>query len=461
MTPSASSTIAAVATPIGHGAVGLIRVSGPLGPDVLHHLFVSSRPGFVRCRPYRLHHGHLHDGSGRLLDEVLLCHMPAPRAFTGEDVMEINCHGSPAILQSILEILQTRGIRAADPGEFTQRAFLNGRMDLTQAEAVAEVINAVTPTGVLLAQKKLSGGLRRLIQSLRAELEDLRARLCLAVDFPEEDVECLDPRDFQRSLDSVGARLRELLANREATRIWARGALCVLAGPVNAGKSSLLNAFLGRERAIVSDAPGTTRDYIEAALTLRGLGIRMVDTAGIRQSEDAVELAGLAAGDELRAEADLVLFVLDGSLPLTAQEACAPSRFMPERTLVVMNKADLPRARPDPAGLFTDQGFEVLPVSAKTAQGLEVLRERIRARLTAQTPAPGADMLTPNLRQTEALQRAVSEIEELTRDIRGHAPYDLLGVRLESVCSILAHITGEIASEDVLRDIFSRFCIGK
>ncbi len=455
------STIAAVATPAGHGAVGVIRVSGPLGPDVLHKLFTSSRPDFVRCRPYRLHHGHLFDGSGRVLDEVLICHMPGPGSFTGEDVMEINCHGSPVILQSILESLQSHGIRAAAPGEFTQRAFLNGRMDLTQAEAVAEIINAVTPTAALLAQAKLAGGLRQRIQTLRGNLENLRAQLCLAVDFPEEDVECLAPGDFLLALGMVGESLRELLANRETNRIWEQGALCVLTGPVNAGKSSLLNAFLGRKRAIVSDIPGTTRDYIEATITLGGLTIRLVDTAGIRQSDDVVELAGLAAGHEMRTEADLVLLVLDGSLPFTDHEPPALDKFISEQTLVVLNKADLALAEPDPAEYFTSRGFEVLRISVKTDQGLDMLRERIRVRLTAQAPAPSVDTLAPNLRQSAALQQALSEIKALIRDIRARIPYDVLGVRLESICSILAEITGEITSENVLRDIFSRFCIGK
>ncbi|HDQ40829.1 MAG TPA: tRNA uridine-5-carboxymethylaminomethyl(34) synthesis GTPase MnmE [Desulfonatronum sp.] len=456
-----TETIAAVATPVGHGAVGLIRISGPHSLNAVLRLFTSSRPNVTCLKPYRLHHGHLRDSSGRILDEVLVSFMPGPGSFTGEDVVEINCHGSPVILRSVLEALQTLDVRAADPGEFTQRAFLNGRMDLTQAEAVAEVINAVTPTAALLAQTKLAGSLHERIQSLKSALEDLRAQLCLAVDFPEDEVECLAPETFLNAMTGVQEQVLSLLRNHETTRIWNDGALCVLTGPVNAGKSSLLNALLGRDRAIVSDVPGTTRDYIEAAISLRGLTIRLVDTAGTRPSGDPVELAGLNLGRELRAQADLLLLVLDGSRPLAPHEEALLSDLNAANTLVVLNKADLFPAEPDQALHFERLGFETLRISVKTGHNLNVLQERLHDRLTTRTPAPAPGTLVPNLRQSLALHRADMELRTLMQDIRTQVPYDLLGVRLESVCAILAEITGEITSEEVLHHIFSRFCIGK
>jgi len=456
-----TETIAATATPVGYGAVGLIRISGPLALDVISQLFTSSRPDFSVFKPYHLHHGRLTDASGRIIDEVLVSFMPGPSSFTGEDVVEINCHGSPMVLQTVLEILQTHGVRAANPGEFTQRAFLNGRMDLTQAEAVAEIINAATSTAALLAQTKLAGSLRQRIRALKTHLEDLRAQLCLAVDFPEDEVECLPPDDFLRSVEEVRTQVRDLLCNHETTRIWNDGALCVLTGPVNAGKSSLLNALLGRDRAIVSEIPGTTRDYIEAVVHLRGLMVRLVDTAGTRPSEDEVELAGLALGRELQAQADLLLLILDGSRSLEAHEGSLLAELLPDKTLAVLNKADLFRGEPASASFLQRQGFETLHVSAKTGQGLDLLRARIRARLTAKTPAPAPGTLAPNLRQSLALRRAEQELDALARDIAAHVPYDLLGVRLESACTILAEIIGEISSDEVLTSIFSRFCIGK
>lgn len=456
-----TETIAAVATPLGHGAVGLIRISGPRSLEAISRLFISSRPDFTGLKPYRLHHGRLKDASGRILDEVLVSFMPGPGSFTGENVVEINGHGSPVVLQTILEALLAQDIRAAHPGEFTQRAFLNGRLDLTQAEAVAEIINAATPTAALLAQTKLSGALQKRLLSLRSALEELRAQLCLAVDFPEEEVECLSPEAFLRVLEDVRKQVRELLHNHETTRIWNDGALCVLIGPVNAGKSSLLNALLGRERAIVSEIPGTTRDYIEATIHLQSLMVRLADTAGIRPSSDTVELAGLALGRELQAQADLLLMVLDASRSMEAHEAAFISDLPSANTLVALNKTDLPWAETDLVSFLQRLGLETLSISAKTGQGLDFLRERIRARLTVQAPAPSPGTLAPNLRQSLALRRADAELDALLQDLVAQVPYDLLGVRLESVCTTLAEITGEITSDEVLKNIFSRFCLGK
>ncbi len=461
MSNSRIETIAAVATPMGHGAVGLIRISGPSSLEALSRLFTSSRPGFASPGPYRLHHGHLRNTSGQILDEVLVSFMPGPGSFTGEDVVEISCHGSPMILRTVLEALQTLNIRAAHPGEFTQRAFLNGRMDLTRAEAVAEIINAATPTAALLAQSKLAGGLQERIHSLRSTLEGLRTQLCLAVDFPEDEVECLAPETLFNALADVQEQIRILLRNQETTRIWNDGALCVLAGPVNAGKSSLLNALLGRERAIVSEIPGTTRDYIEGTISLQGLSVRLVDTAGARPSQDPVELAGLAIGMELQARADLLLLVLDGSRRLKPHEKKLYSELPAGDTLVVLNKADLLGIDPEPTEPFRTRGVETLWISAKTGHGLDILQERIHSRLSSQAPPPTQGTLVPNLRQSLALQRADAEAQALLQDITAQVPYDLLGVRLELLCTILAEITGEITSEEVLHDIFSRFCIGK
>ncbi|SDB37387.1 tRNA modification GTPase [Desulfonatronum thiosulfatophilum] len=457
-----TETIAAIATPPGHGAVGIIRVSGTCARVIVTKHFASSRRTFRELRPYRLHHGHFFNGTGQILDEVLVAFMPGPGSFTGEDVVEINCHGSPVVLQSILETLLQEGVHPANPGEFTQRAFLNGRMDLTQAEAVAEIISAVSPTASLLAQNKLSGALRHCLQGLRDRLEELRAQLCLAVDFPEEEVECLSPELFLQSVEDIRKQLGILLQGHLQSRIWNDGALCVLSGAVNAGKSSLLNQLLGRQRAIVSPEPGTTRDYLEERITLHGLSLRLVDVAGTRKEAGILEREGLALARQFQDEADLILLVVDiaTQAPLGVVKDQNLSLYPPSRTLIVANKCDLKRD-PETESFLSNQGYDVVPVSAKNGQGLEELQDRIWRRLIANSPEPRPDALTLNLRQSGALEQAALELERLREDIMQNVPYDLLGVRLESASVILAEITGEITSDEILESIFQRFCIGK
>lgn len=453
-------TIAAVATPPGQGGVGIVRLSGPESRRVLSTLFRSARPGFRDFAPYRLHHGRIVDQGGRVLDEVLAVVMPGPGSFTGEDVAEIHCHGGRAVLAGVLEACCALGARPARRGEFSYRAWRNGKLDLTQAEAVAEAIAAPTRAALHLAQIKLSGALGRRVAELRAGLEELKAQLCLAVDFPEEDVDCLPPEHLAREVAHTCAALDALLAGVERARAWREGALVVLRGRVNAGKSSLLNALAGRERAIVAESPGTTRDWLEEPLDLDGLPVRLVDTAGLRRTEDAVERQGLERSQDLAGQADLVLYLVDGSAPLVDEDLEAVQDLDPERALVVVNKDDLTRAEPWPGTALAGR-FEVLALSAKTGAGLEPLARRLRERLVEQAPEPEADALAPNLRQAAALQRAREELAELRREAAQGLAYDLLGLRLDAACAALAEITGEIAAADVLDTVFSRFCIGK
>ncbi len=456
-------TIAAIATAPGHGGVGIVRLSGPEARDIASALFWPTNPRFTDFEPRRLHHGHIKDQAGAVLDEALAVFMPGPRSYTGQDVAELHCHGGPAILQAVLEAAMALGARPAEPGEFTFRAWKNGRMDLTQAEAVAEAIAAPTRSGLALAQARLSGALGHRVRELRAALEDLRAGVCLAVDFPEEDMECLDPADFGRGVEQVATALREMLAGFERSRCWREGALAVLAGQVNAGKSSLLNALLGRERAIVTAAPGTTRDYLEEAVSLDGLPVRLVDTAGLRESADAAEAAGVSRSRDMIRAADLVLLVVDGGLPAHADDLALCRKAGPKRVLAALNKSDLPGHASDPRRRLTQLGMECIDISAKTGAGLATLSERMRERILEATHAvePQESDLAPNLRQSQAMRQALDELEALARDIRGKLPYDLLGVRLETACAFLSELTGDIAPADVLDSIFSRFCIGK
>lgn len=458
-----TDTIAAIATPPGQGGIGVVRLSGQQSRAIIESLFVSPRPGFAGFLPRRLHHGLVQDRSGRVLDEVLAVLMVGPASFTGEDVAEIHAHGGPAVLAAILDEALALGARLARPGEFTLRAFLNGKLDLTQAEAVAELINAPSKAAASLARAALSGLLGEKVRGLRSSLEELRAQLCLAVDFPDEDLECLPHERIGEAAGQAVVAIEELLAQAERTRVLRQGASVALCGPVNAGKSSLLNALLGRTRALVAATPGTTRDYLEEPLVLDGLLARLADTAGLRDTNDQVERAGLEMSRELVQGADLVLFVVDGSRPLPPEDIEAALAFGPGRTLALANKRDLPWPEPSAVELLRARGLEALAVSARTGQGLAELCGRIRARILHNHDArePDPDAAAPNVRQAQALSRARAELFGLVADAKAGLPHDILSVRLEAACRELAGITGEIAPEEVLDAIFSRFCIGK
>lgn len=466
-------TIAAIATAQGPGAVGIIRLSGPAARPLALALFRSSRDTFAGFKPYRLHHGSLVDASGRVLDEVLTAFMPGPGSFTGEDVVELNCHGGLAVLRAVLDELLSRGARLAAPGEFSFRAFKNGKLDLAQAEAIAETIAAPTRAALHLAQMKLSGALSQRIGMLRERLEVLRAQLCLAVDFPDEDVECLPPDLLCGEALAVAEAVAGLLAGVERARAWREGVLAVLAGRVNAGKSSLMNALVGRNRALVSATPGTTRDYIEEQLELSGLLVRLVDTAGLRAGAgetegavgagiDPVEAAGQELARDFMSRAEAVLYVLDAARPLAPQDRQALAELDPKRALVVLNKCDLPEA-PEEDGeayvLARSLGLACLRVSAKSGAGLEALCAALRQRLAGAEPDP--DALAPNARQAQALSQAHAELIALADEALRGLPYDILGLRLDAACRALAELVGDIAPDEVLEAIFSRFCIGK
>ena len=460
----AEDTIVAVVTAPGRGGVGIVRLSGPEARVMAEKLFSSARPDFSGLRPYRLHHGRLLDAAGRGLDDVLAAFMPGPGSYTGEDVVEFNCHGSPAVLRAAVGACLALGARHAGRGEFTRRAFLAGRMDLSQAQAVAELVASDTLAGAGLALARLEGVMARRVSELRAQLEALRVQICLAVDFPEEEVECLDPGTFLDAVGGVMDHIALLVAAHGRARPFREGEMAVLAGPVNAGKSSLLNALIGRERAIVCDAPGTTRDFLEEQLDLDGLPVRLVDTAGLRATDDPVEREGVARCQRLVDESRAVLLVLDGTKdfdPAGLEGECGPVPLDPARVLGVVNKADLPPALDDPLDHLARAGIETVRVSARTGQGLEELCSTLRRRLlSGKDMAPDSEPV-PNDRECALLTKALAELSELAAGVEAGLPPDLLSVRLESACGSLGDITGEITADGVLNAIFDGFCIGK
>ncbi|MFP4629605.1 MAG: tRNA uridine-5-carboxymethylaminomethyl(34) synthesis GTPase MnmE [Desulfohalobiaceae bacterium] len=453
-------TIAAIATPLGRGGVGIVRLSGQMSLEIGWALFRPARR-IQGLRPYTLHHGWVLDQEQNRLDEVLVSYMPGPGSYTGEDVLEINCHGGPAVLQLVLQAVLRQGARSAGPGEFTLRAFLNGRLDLSQAESVAEVINSQSQAGLALAGSKLQGQLGLKVQDLKQRLEELRTQFCLAVDFPEEELECLPVPELEKVLAEVQEDIHTLLQNYQRYRPFRQGALVVLAGQVNAGKSSLLNALLGSSRAIVTPAPGTTRDYLEEGINLDGLPVRLVDTAGLRSTGDQVELAGLEQGKRLMQDAEQVCLVLDSSQGVDQETRALAQELPREKVLAVLNKLDLGHSLQECEAWCKEKGLDQLGVSAKTGQNLDSLAERIRERIVGRQAEPGPGDLVPNLRQKESLLQAQQELQQLASGLKQQIPFDLLQLHLDAACHSLAEITGEITSEDILERIFSSFCIGK
>ncbi|MDL2271880.1 tRNA uridine-5-carboxymethylaminomethyl(34) synthesis GTPase MnmE [Desulfovibrio sp. OttesenSCG-928-I05] len=459
---STRDTIAAIATAPGQGGIGIVRMSGPASRDILHTLFEAGGDAFSFV-PRLMHHGWIRDAAGERLDEVLAVWMPGPGTATGEDTGEIHCHGGPAILAAVLEATLAAGARMAGPGEFTYRAFMNGKYDLTQAEAIAEMIAAPSRQGLRLARAKLEGVMGTRVAALRDLVDEMRARMTLSIDFVEDDVDDFDAAGFRQLLSRLQDDLRALLAGYGRARLWREGALAVLAGRVNVGKSSLLNALLGRNRAIVSDIPGTTRDFIEEALDLDGLPLRLVDTAGLREGEDAVEEEGVRLSRQLTGDADILLLVLAAGQPVSSDERELLFRN-PEKTLIVVNKIDTAGEKREKA--LTAHGLpSALPpvaVSAKTGEGLEELAARLRAFTLAQTGgSDGTGDLAPNVRQSALLKSALEEAESLRGDFDAHMPHDLLAVRLDALAATLDEVSGHAAPDDILSRIFSRFCIGK
>lgn len=427
--------ICAIATPPGKGAIGVVRLSGEGALELAARVWRGKDPRGLKGGRFTL--GEVVDPkTGEALDQALLLVFRAPRSYTGEDLVEFHTHGSPAVLRRVLEALVEAGARVAGPGEFTFRAYMNGKLDLAQAEAVLALVEAEGDLARRQALRALEGGLSRRLEALEGRLLDLLAHIQALLDYPEEGVE---PLEAERVLREALAEVEGLLGQARASRLAQKGARLALIGAPNAGKSSLLNALLGYERALVSPIPGTTRDYLEAPLELFGIPLLAVDTAGVRDTEDPLERAGVERALRIAEEADLILYVVDRSLPRPS-----PPTLPWERTLRVATKADLPPAWED--ALF-------LPVSSHTGEGLPRLKEAIREALLGQ--GGGEYLLTE--RQVEALTRAKERLlEALT------LPEDLMGLALEEAVRALASLRGrgEVA-EAVVARVFQNFCVGK
>ena len=455
---SMHDTIAAIATAAGTSAIGVVRLSGPDTARVLDTVFRPQGRSLSARAPRTMTLGQVLDRTGAVIDSGLAVFFPGPNSYTGEDCGEIHCHGSPVVLQETLLSLFAAGARQARAGEFTQRAFLNGRMDLIQAEAVADLIDAETAEAARNAVGQLEGAVSRTVQSVYDDLMALASRFYAVVDYPDEDIEDLQREDLSHTLEQAEETLTKLLQSFDRGRVLRQGVPTVILGKPNVGKSSLLNALLGYDRAIVTEVAGTTRDTVEEKVRAGHVLLRLCDTAGIRDTADAVERIGVERSRAAAREAQLALLVLDPSRPLDEEDrqAMELAAAVPHR-LVVLNKADLPSFRS--MELPREQWGPTLPISAKTGAGIEELIRAVE-ELYPQGTAPAGSLLT-NARQAQAVQRARDAVSAARESLQGGLTPDAVLTDTEGALESLGELNGKSIREDLVDTIFSRFCVGK
>ena len=451
-------TIAAISTPSGEGGIGIIRISGDKSFEILDKIFNTKNPnrdlGF-----YKFNYGFIHD-NGKIVDEVMAVRMKAPKTYTCEDVVEINCHGGHLISEKVLELVLKNGARHAEQGEFTKRAFMNGRIDLSQAEAVMDIIQGKTEKSISLSLEQLRGDLRDKIGSFKKALLDVTAHVNVVLDYPEEGIYDPLPSNLRKNLENVYAEADRLISSYDKGKKIKEGIKTVIAGKPNVGKSTLLNSLLKEERAIVTHIPGTTRDVIEEIINIKGIPLVLTDTAGIRKTEDIVENIGVEKSKKFIENADLVLLVLDASRELESEdrEVIQEIQNNNKKTIVLLNKIDLERKiELDEFGLEN-----ILEISAKDNIGIEDMEERIYSYIVEEKVEDSSEkLIITNIRHKTALEKTKDAIRNIFETIDAGMPMDLISVDLKEALDSLSEITGEISSEDILDHVFGNFCVGK
>lgn len=442
-------TIAAISTPAGEGAIALVRISGGAAVEIADKIFrAKTKPSHFT--PHVQHFGEIVDPTGRLIDQAMLSVHRAPASYTGEDLVEITCHGGTLVSANVLEACLRAGARAARPGEFTERAFLNGKMDLTQAEAVIDLIRAKTDLALRSATEQLEGRLGEKVKKIRDALVDLVAQMEASIDFPEEGIAPDDAAKLTARLESVRNEMSILLATADQGRVLREGVRVVIYGATNAGKSSLLNRLLGYDRVIVSDTHGTTRDTIEETINLGGIPIRLLDTAGLRSSASELERQGISRTEKSLRTADLLLHVADRS---ESKPAHFHSRPQNGNEIVLLNKSDLPE-HPDWSG------FNALRISCLNEEGLPELRNEILNRITKQNLRP-ENTVAINTRHRDCLRRALEACTRADTALRKNVSPEYVVVDLNDALHAVGEIIGSIGVEDILDSVFAQFCIGK
>jgi tRNA modification GTPase len=461
-------TIAAISTALGEGGIGIVRLSGKSAVAIAEKLFSSPRSIILSsAESHKLLHGFIKDpATGDMVDEVLLAVMRAPHTYTREDVVEINCHGGMLPLRRVLELALRLGARLGEPGEFTKRAFLNGRLDLTQAEAVIDLVRAQTEASSRLAMEQLSGGLAEKITLLRDGITSLCVEVEASIDFPEEGIEPVSRTALLAEMEKISDEIRGLSQTFEEGRFFREGVKVAIVGRPNVGKSSLLNALLMRDRAIVTETPGTTRDVLEEHLNLKGLPVRVMDTAGIRETHEMVEAEGVRRSMLAIADADVVMAVFDSSRPLTAQDREVIDHIGTKPRILVLNKLDLAEADNETERVFQGTENVIARVSAKTGAGLGELKDRLvdlvlAGSVNAIAPGEITGIIVTNVRHKSALDGGAQALDNARQALDQDQPSEIIAIELREALDRLGEIVGAVTTEEILNRIFSEFCIGK
>ena len=444
-------TIVAISTPAGSGAIGVIRLSGPQAIEIAGKVFSRN---LEKAKGHTLHYGNILK-NGEVLDEAVAAIFLGPRSYTKEDVVEFSCHGSPYILREVLMLLVDKGARLAAPGEFTQRAYLNGAMDLAQAEAVADLIASTSAGAHQLAINQMRGGISRELKDLREQLLNFTSLIELELDFGEEDVEFADRAQLEELVIRISERLNSLIDSFQFGNAIKQGVPTVIMGKPNAGKSTLLNTLLNENRAIVSDIPGTTRDVIEDRIVIQGIEFRLMDTAGVRETVDQIEAEGVSRTLALAQKASLVIYIFDRQTDtLEEAQAYLQTADLPKSAQIILlgNKSDL---------VSDNANGSFLPISAKAHEGIDQLRERMVEAVQAFSQHDPDQAVISNVRHLNALRKAAVALEEVKQGLEMGITGDLLAIDIRTVLHYIGEITGEISTDEVLGNIFSKFCIGK
>ena len=456
------ATICAISTPIGEGGIGIVRISGRDAISIADKIFFSKKnKKLSSLASHTIHYGEIRDNNSERVDEALVSIMKAPNTYTKEDVIEINCHGGALSLKRVMELVIKNGARLAEPGEFTKRAFLNGRIDLAQAEAVIDIINSKTDDSLRLAVGQLSGILSKRVNAIREELISIIASVEASIDFVDEDIEFISRDVMEKRIKGAVDEIEALITTADEGRIYKEGIATAIIGRPNVGKSSLLNALLKEERAIVTPVPGTTRDVIEEWVNIKGMPLRILDTAGIRHTEDIVEMEGVKRSREAIKMADIILLLIDGSVKLNEEDKRLMEEIRDKRLIVLLNKSDLPSLVKKNDIEKALPAKEMVSISALTGEGVDSLKAVIHKLLFKGGITAGERPIITNLRHKTALEKTKSSLENLQNSIKGNMSEEFLAVDLRAALNALGEITGETAIEDILNRIFEEFCVGK